>query len=64
MVVKYDPPVARCGPDRISAKYHQVKWHVRTGGRFGYEDFIDPDFIGAQTFPSWSNSSRDGATIC
>lgn len=50
VVVKYDPPVARSGPERVSAEYHQVKWHVQTGGRFGYDDFIDPDFIGAQTF--------------
>lgn len=50
VVVKYDPPVARSGPARVSAEYHQVKWHVQTGGRFGYEDFVDPDFIGAQTF--------------
>ena len=50
VVVKYDPPVARSGPDRISADYHQVKWHVDTGGRFGYEDFTEPDFIGARSF--------------
>jgi len=50
VVVKYDPPVARSGSERVSAEYHQVKWHVQTGGRFGYEDFVDPDFIGAQTF--------------
>ncbi|WCK21744.1 SAVED domain-containing protein [Agrobacterium tumefaciens] len=50
VVVKYDPPVARSGPERVSAEYHQVKWHVQTGGRFGYEDFVDPDFIGAKTF--------------
>jgi hypothetical protein len=50
VVVKYDPPVVRSGPVRVSAEYHQVKWHVQTGGRFGYEDFVDPDFIGAQTF--------------
>jgi hypothetical protein len=50
IVVKYDPPVVRSGPERISAEYHQVKWHVQTGGRFGYQDFVDPDFIGAQTF--------------
>jgi len=47
VVVKYDPPVARSGPERISAEYHQVKWHIQTGGRFGYEDFVAPDFIGA-----------------
>ena len=50
VVVKYDPPVVRSGPERVSAEYHQVKWHVQTGGRFGYEDFVDPDFIGAQTY--------------
>jgi SMODS-associated and fused to various effectors sensor domain len=50
VVVKYDPPVARSGRERVSADYHQVKWHVQTGGRFGFEDFIDPDFIGAQSF--------------
>lgn len=50
VVVKYDPPVARSGPDRVSAEYHQVKWHVQSGGRFGYEDFTDPDFIGAKSF--------------
>jgi len=50
VVVRYDPPVARSGGERISADYHQVKWHVQTGGRFGFSDFIDPDFIGAQSF--------------
>ena len=50
VVVKYDPPVVRSGPERVSAEYHQVKWHVQMGGRFGYEDFVDPDFIGAKSF--------------
>lgn len=50
VVVKYDPPVARSGPQRVPAEYHQVKWHVETGGRFGFEDFTDPAFIGAQSF--------------
>ena len=50
VVVKYDPPVARSGPDRVTADYHQIKWHVQTGGRFGYEDFVHPDFIGARSF--------------
>ena len=49
VVVKYDPPVVRSGPDRVAAEYHQVKWHVDSGGRFGFEDFVDPAFIGAQT---------------
>ena len=50
VVVKYDPPVARSGPARVSAEYHQIKWHVQTGGRFGYEDFAEPNFIGARSF--------------
>lgn len=50
VVVKYDPPVARSGPVRITADYHQIKWHVEYGGRFGYEDLIDPAFIGATSF--------------
>jgi hypothetical protein len=49
VVVKYDPPVARSGPDRVVAEYHQVKWHVEYGGRFGFEDFVDPTFIGAKS---------------
>jgi hypothetical protein len=49
VVVRYDPPVARSGPDRVHAEYHQIKWHTETGGRFGYEDFVRPYFIGAQT---------------
>lgn len=50
VVVKYDPPVPRSGPERIAADYHQIKWHVEMGGRFGYDDFVDPTFIGAQRF--------------
>ena len=49
VVVKYNPPIPRSGSDRISADYHQIKWHVDTGGRFGFEDFISPDFIGAKS---------------
>ena len=41
--------MARSGPDRVAAEYHQVKWHVDSGGRFGFEDFVDPAFIGAKT---------------
>lgn len=50
VVIKYDPPIPRSGSERVAADYHQVKWHVQTGGRFGYEDFIAPDFIGAKSF--------------
>jgi hypothetical protein len=49
VVVKYDPPRARSGAQRVPVEYHQVKWHVATGGRFGFADFIDPAFIGATT---------------
>jgi hypothetical protein len=49
VVVKYDPAVPRGGPERISAEYHQVKWHVALDGRFGYADLIDPEFIGAKS---------------
>jgi hypothetical protein len=49
VVVRYDPPVARSGPERVAAEYHQVKWHVAYDGRFGFEDFVDPAFIGAKT---------------
>jgi len=49
-VVRYDPPVARSGPDRVAGEHTKVKWHVETGGRFGYEDFTHPDFIGAKSF--------------
>lgn len=49
VVVKYDPAVARSGTERVTAEYHQVKWHTEYGGRFGYEDFIEPAFIGARS---------------
>lgn len=49
VVVKYDPAVQRGGPERVSAEYHQVKWHVALDGRFGYADLIDPEFIGAKS---------------
>ena len=47
VVVRYAPGVARSGPERVTAEYHQVKWHMEYGGRFGYEDFVKPEFIGA-----------------
>lgn len=50
VVVRYDPAIPVSGSQRISADYHQVKWHVTTAGRFGYADLIDPKFIGAETF--------------
>lgn len=49
VVVRYDPPVPCSGPKLINAEYYQVKWHVDTSGRFGYEDFICPKFINARS---------------
>lgn len=49
VVVHYEPPVARSGPDLIAAEYHQIKWHVETGGRLGYEDLTRPAYIGASS---------------
>lgn len=49
VVIRYDPPRASSGPTRISVDYHQVKFHVTSGGRFGYADLIDPSFIGAES---------------
>ncbi|WP_333836446.1 SAVED domain-containing protein [Novosphingobium sp.] len=48
VVVRYDPgrPSAS-GPGRVTVDYHQIKWHADRSGRFGYEDLIDPAFIGA-----------------
>lgn len=50
VVVKYDPPRVSGRTHRVTADYHQVKWHVEYGGRFGFKDFIDPSFIGATSF--------------
>lgn len=47
VVVRYDPPIPGSGPERVPVAYQQVKWHVDTGGRFGYKDLVDPNFIGA-----------------
>ena len=49
VVVHYEPPVVRSGPDPIAVEYHQIKWHVETGGRLGYEDLTRPAYIGAMS---------------
>lgn len=49
VVVYYDPPIARAAADRINVDYMQVKWHVGSGGRFGYADLCEPDFISASS---------------
>lgn len=48
VIVRYDPArVNTSGPERISADFHQIKFHVVEGGRFGFADLVDPAFIGA-----------------
>jgi hypothetical protein len=37
----------RSGPEPIATEYHQIKWHVETGGRLGYEDLTRPNYNGA-----------------
>lgn len=50
VVVRYDPgrPSAS-GSGRVTVDYHQIKWHVDRGGRFGFEDLTKPAFINAKT---------------
>lgn len=50
VVVHYETPIPRGGPERITAECHQVKWHVSGGGRFGFVDLADPAFIGAERY--------------
>lgn len=50
VVVRYDPPRVSMNAYRVAVDYHQIKYHVTQGGSFGYEDLIDPEFIGATTF--------------
>lgn len=49
VVVHYEPPVVRSGPDPIATEFHQIKWHVETGRRLGYEDLTRPEYIGAKS---------------
>lgn len=50
VITRYNPPRRSTGPDRIQADYYQIKFHVTQAASFGYEDLIDPTFIGAKTF--------------
>ncbi|HFN0786003.1 TPA: SAVED domain-containing protein [Klebsiella variicola subsp. variicola] len=49
VVIRYDPPRISSGAERISADFFQIKFHVTIAGRFGYEDLINPEFIGAES---------------
>ncbi|MBN8183117.1 SAVED domain-containing protein [Roseibium aggregatum] len=48
VVVRYSP--ARKGRRifEIQSEHFQIKFHVNEGGRFGYADLIEPEFIGAK----------------
>ena len=50
VVIYFDPPIPRAAAERIGIDYMQVKWHVGSGGRFGFEDLCSPDFISAKSF--------------
>ncbi len=49
VITRYNPPRGSTGPDRIQADYYQIKFHVTQAASFGFEDLIDPAFIGAET---------------
>jgi len=49
VVAKYDPPKPGYGSERIAAEYFQIKYHVVSGGRFGFKDLTDPEFINAKS---------------
>ncbi|WP_108429647.1 CBASS system CD-NTase-associated protein Cap4 [Klebsiella aerogenes] len=50
VITRYNPPRRSTGPERIQADYYQIKFHVTQATSFGFEDLIDPAFIGAKTF--------------
>lgn len=47
VVVKYLPARKGRRTFEVQAEHYQVKFHVNEGGRFGYADLIEPEFIGA-----------------
>ena len=49
VIVRYDPPRRSAGPNRVSADFHQIKWHVTSEGRFGFADLADPSFVHAKS---------------
>ncbi|MFB4375821.1 SAVED domain-containing protein [Agrobacterium tumefaciens] len=50
VVVRYSPGQAGRRSFRVETAHHQVKFHVNQAGRFGYEDLVNPEFIGATAF--------------
>lgn len=50
VVVRYSPGKASRRPFAVETAHHQVKFHVTRAGRFGFEDLIAPEFIGAEKF--------------
>ncbi len=47
VVVRYEPSRASTGEARVSTDYFQIKYHEAMGSSFGYQDLIEPSFIGA-----------------
>ncbi|MDH6167126.1 hypothetical protein M2282_002275 [Variovorax boronicumulans] len=50
VIVRYDPPRVSMSSRRVSVDFHQIKYHVTLGGSFGYEDLVNPAFVGATKF--------------
>ena len=49
VVVSMIRPSPGSGPERVSADYQQVKWHVAAGGPFGYEDLHRSQTLSARS---------------
>jgi len=49
VVVRYDPPRPGSQKYRVAVDHYQIKYHVVAAGRFGYEQLIDPAFVGGQS---------------
>lgn len=65
VVVRYRAPGRSTSsrPGRVSVDFHQVKFHAVQGGRFGYQDLVRPEFIGA-TAKSILEGLRDAKKSC
>ncbi len=49
VVVFYDPPMGQSRAHPLSRHLKQVKWQATRHNRFGFEDLVDPSFIGASS---------------